>query len=565
MFIDVLVAEIGSTTTLVNAFSGICGDAPRFIAQGQAPTSVLEGDVRAGLRGAIADMQAKQGWDSLEYGEMFATSSAAGGLRMCVCGLVYDMTVKAAEAAALGAGAIVKLATAGKLSKFDLMDLQEAKPNLILLAGGTDYGERETALFNAERIAESGLRAPVIYAGNVQNQTHVKAIFDRAGLPCTVTENVYPKLDLLNIEPARRIIHKVFEEHIIKAPGMEHIRDMVTGAIMPTPGAVMEASQLLYGAIGDLVVVDIGGETTDVNSVTKGWDEIASIQTRPEPFAKRTVEGDLGLYVNAKNLVAMLGEEALSRELSLDVPAVMEHYRPIPDTEAQFRLTERLCREAGVRALTRHAGALRYIYTPSGRKTVAEGKDLTQVKYIVGTGGALTRLPHREALLRALADCNTAKMMLYPREGELSLLFDDDYIMASLGGCAAPDETFPWHLRRFAGGCLSRIRFRDSPEIQTSPNIEIAKLRPEGYHVSKDYCRFGPPAREHGAHDRALPCARAHRSACKQMRVRGCADCRFDGGSGRRFPCGFPRAKPCAAAREQAALSAAYLPALRGG
>ena len=33
MFIDVLVAEIGSTTTLVNAFSGICGDAPRFIAE----------------------------------------------------------------------------------------------------------------------------------------------------------------------------------------------------------------------------------------------------------------------------------------------------------------------------------------------------------------------------------------------------------------------------------------------------------------------------------------------------------------------------------------------------
>lgn len=433
MFIDVLVAEIGSTTTLVNAFSGIAEGTPRFIAQGQAATSVLEGDVRVGLRGALADMQARQGWDTLEYGEMFATSSAAGGLRMCVCGLVYDMTVKAAEAAALGAGAIVKLATAGKLSEYDLMDLKAADPNLILLAGGTDYGERETALFNAERIAASGLKAPVIYAGNVQNQTHVKAIFERAGVPCTVTENVYPKLDLLNIEPARRIIHKVFEEHIIKAPGMEHIRDMVTGAIMPTPGAVMESAQLLYGEIGDLVVVDIGGATTDVHSVTNGSDEIASIQTRPEPFAKRTVEGDLGLYVNAKNLVAMLGEDALSRELSLDVPAVMAHYKPIPDTEEQFRLTERLCREAGVVALTRHAGALRYIYTPSGRKTVAEGKDLTQVKYIVGTGGALTRLPHREALLRALADCNTAKMMLYPREGELALLFDDDYIMASLG------------------------------------------------------------------------------------------------------------------------------------
>ena len=31
MFIDILVAEIGSTTTLVNAFNGIETDTPRFI------------------------------------------------------------------------------------------------------------------------------------------------------------------------------------------------------------------------------------------------------------------------------------------------------------------------------------------------------------------------------------------------------------------------------------------------------------------------------------------------------------------------------------------------------
>ena len=34
MFIDILVAEIGSTTTLVNAFNGIETDTPRFIGQG---------------------------------------------------------------------------------------------------------------------------------------------------------------------------------------------------------------------------------------------------------------------------------------------------------------------------------------------------------------------------------------------------------------------------------------------------------------------------------------------------------------------------------------------------
>lgn len=433
MHIDVLVAEIGSTTTLVNAFSGIHEGKPRFLGQGCAPTSVLAGDVRVGLQGATDDLKRNMGRDELTYGEMLATSSAAGGLRMCVHGLVYDMTVRAAEAAALGAGAIIKLATAGRLTDYDIADLTAVDPNLILLAGGTDYGERETALFNAKKLAESGLRAPVIYAGNVQNQRAVEDIFHKAGIPCSITENVYPKLDKLNIEPARKIIHAVFEEHIVRAPGMEHIRDMVTGSIIPTPGAVMEASQLLYDDIGDLVALDIGGATTDVHSVTGGSDEIATLLTSPEPFAKRTVEGDLGLYINAKNVVDMIGLDHLKNELKLDVAAVLADYKPIPETAEQFILTERLCREAGIRALERHAGALRYLYTPSGRRTIAEGKDLTAVKTIVGTGGALTRLPHREALLRAIADCNSSGIMLYPKPGELRLLFDDEYIMASLG------------------------------------------------------------------------------------------------------------------------------------
>ena len=99
MRVDVLVAEIGSTTTVVNAFKDLDGDNPVFWAQGQAPTSVLEGDVRIGLQGAIDDLCRKMGIDSLEYDEMLATSSAAGGLKMTVHGLVYDMTAKASLAA----------------------------------------------------------------------------------------------------------------------------------------------------------------------------------------------------------------------------------------------------------------------------------------------------------------------------------------------------------------------------------------------------------------------------------------------------------------------------------
>ena len=431
MHADVLIAEIGSTTTLMNAFR--LGQQPRYLGQGMAPTTVLEGDVRVGLSRALADLEAKLG-SPLSYDRMLATSSAAGGLRMSVHGLVYDMTVRAAEAAALGAGGVIRQVTGGKMSPYDLLDLKTLHPNLILIAGGTDFGERATALYNCEQIAALGMTdVPVLYAGNVQNQNVVTSIFQSAGIPLFLTENVYPKLDELNIEPCRRMIQRIFEQHIVKAPGMEGIRDMVTGPILPTPGAVMEAARLLYDEIGDLAVLDIGGATTDVHSVSEGSQEIAALATRPEPFNKRTVEGDLGLYVNARHLVDAIGPEELDRELAIDTEAVMAAYAPIPATEAQLKLTERLCLEAGQTALRRHAGKYRYIYLPEGRKTLTEGKDLSQVKYVVGTGGALTRLPHREHLLRQMADMNKNGAMLFPKPGEAALLFDNDYIMASLG------------------------------------------------------------------------------------------------------------------------------------
>ena len=253
MRVDVLVAEIGSTTTVVNAFTDLNTDKPVFWGQGQAPTSVMDGDVRVGLQGAIDDLCNKKKIDSLEYDDMLATSSAAGGLKMTVHGLVYDMTAKAAKEAALGAGGIIHFVTAGKLRRTDIAKIKEINPNLILIAGGVDYGERDTALDNAEMIRAMGLKTPIIYAGNIENQEEMKLIFDEeSGEQLYNVENVYPKIDDLNVEPCRKVIQQAFEQHITHAPGMEHVRDMVSGPIIPTPGAVMECTKLLYDCIGEI-------------------------------------------------------------------------------------------------------------------------------------------------------------------------------------------------------------------------------------------------------------------------------------------------------------------------
>ncbi len=181
MKFDVLVAEIGSTTTVVNAFSDLDSNDPKFIAQGQAPTTVLEGNVNIGLNAAIKNLKANLNAEIIEYEQLVASSSAAGGLKMTVHGLVYDMTAKAAREAALGAGANIHLVTAGRLRRTDVAKIKEIKPNIILIAGGVDYGERDTALDNAEKIAAMDLKVPVLYAGNIENHQEIRLIFKEAG------------------------------------------------------------------------------------------------------------------------------------------------------------------------------------------------------------------------------------------------------------------------------------------------------------------------------------------------------------------------------------------------
>lgn len=432
MRIDVLVAEIGSTTTVVSAFNGINDESsdPVFLGQGQATTSVEAGDVRLGIEASIQDLKQKLNIDQLEYDELFASSSAAGGLKMTVHGLVFDMTARAAKEAALGAGAVIRMVTAGKLRRTDLSKIKQENPNLILIAGGVDYGERETAIENSEKIVALGTQIPVIYAGNIENQEEIKLIFEESDQELFIVENVYPKIDDLNIEPTRAAIQDAFEKHIIHAPGMEHIYDLVNGNITPTPGSVMNIAKLFHKYIGEVVVVDVGGATTDIHSVAEGSALYDRISVAPEPKAKRTVEGDIGLYVNLERVTELYGEEQLIEE-GYDLANIRQNYTGIPRNVMEREFLEKMAEVATTTAIDRHVGAIRYVYGPSGRATLAQGKDLSKVKYVIGTGGALTQLSNGADILAKLQRKKDSLQML-PKRAPLILL-DHDYIMSSLG------------------------------------------------------------------------------------------------------------------------------------
>ena len=195
----------------------------------------------------------------------------------------------------------------------------------------------------------------------------------------------------------------------------------------------MEASILLQKEIGNLVTIDIGGATTDIHSVTEDSVEVSRMLLNPEPFAKRTVEGDLGVYINKDNLINMIGKTTLIKDLNINqetLETLLSKYQAIPYLE-QIPLVERLTHEALIKAIERHVGRYQNIYGSSGKTRVAEGKDLTDVKYIVATGGALTRLPNRNSIIQRMLD-KKDELLLKPKP-TTTILIDNDYIMASLG------------------------------------------------------------------------------------------------------------------------------------
>jgi len=459
--VDVLVAEIGSTTTVVSAFDGLTDESrraaatPTLLGQGVAATSVLQGDVTAGMNAARAQLEERTG--PLQPRQFLATSSAAGGLRMTVHGLTAKMTAMAAREAALGAGGVVEYQTAGKLRRHDLRRIAAARPNVIMLAGGVEGGDVDTVLHNAEmltradfsaapdppaaagsaagpasdapggcvpiqdRVLAAGKKPMIIYAGNSAVCDESCEILADAGFDVRITTNVYPGIDQLDIVPARAVIHDAFEDHIIHAPGMERIGELVTGSILPTPGAVLLAAETLAETLGDLVVIDVGGATTDVHSVTDGSIEYNAIQTEPQPHSKRTVEGDLGTFVSAEHVNELIDERQRP-----------EHLPPaIPQTDEDRLIAEQLAHAATVTGVYRHAGRLAYLYTPTGRQTVARGRDLTACRHVIGTGGALTRLPGGLEALRDACARNGGDRLLPPADA--TVVLDNDYVFAVCG------------------------------------------------------------------------------------------------------------------------------------
>lgn len=435
----VLLIDFGSTYTKLTA---VDVESETLLGTSAAYTTV-QTDITDGLNLGLQRLEEKVG--KLDYVETYACSSAAGGLRMVASGLVPELTSEAAKLASLGAGAKVIGLYSFQLTEDDMEEIREIAPDIFLLVGGTDGGNTECITHNAKMLAQMHPQFPIVIAGNRSAARECERILD--GCEVYVCPNVMPKFGTLQIEPTQKKIREIFLERIIQAKGLSQATTLLSDIMMPTPSAVLQAMELLAKGceeecgIGDLIAVDVGGATTDVYSQADGMPEQFNTVYKglPEPFSKRTVEGDIGMRYSIKGIVEAAGlrrVSALSGLTEQRVEELVDYLRSntekLPEGDQELEALDfALASMAIETAVARHAGTLEETYTLMGQTYVQAGKDLTHVKQVIVTGGSLIHTKRTAEIARFALFSPAQPMSLRPKEADIWV--DRKYILAAMG------------------------------------------------------------------------------------------------------------------------------------
>lgn len=448
------ITDCGSTTTkaiLVEKRDGVF----RAVHKSQAPTTVEApfDDIFIGIRRAMSDLESSSGRRLLDDREnlirpgsegsgvdaYLSTSSAGGGLQMVVLGLSSALSARSARAAALGAGAIVvdTIAFEDRLCPHERIEkLRASRPDIVLLAGGTDRGAETQVLELAEMLAAAAPaprlgpseRLPVLFAGNTALRRAIsRTLEDRFDV--FHVDNVLPDADRESLVAARARIQEIFLQHVMRrAPGFGALAETVDSPVLPTPLAVgrilTEASRRLGR---DITCVDIGGATTDIFTVS-------------ERRMERSVSADLGMSYCAANVLREATPEGIARWMT-DAPPTRflqneilgKAVRPttLPVTALELSLEHALAKEA-IRLA--YAGHREFVETSErARSGPALGRAFAQTNekdnapgLLIGSGGVLSHAPRPEQTAAMLIDA-------FLPTGVTELARDNFFILPHLG------------------------------------------------------------------------------------------------------------------------------------
>lgn len=165
-----LLLDFGSTYTKLTA---VDIENEEILATAKDITTI-EDDIMMGFNKSYEKIQKLLEGKDVNFVKKLACSSAAGGLKMVAIGLVPELTAEAAKRAALGAGARVLKVYSYELTEDEITEIENSDVDIILLAGGTNGGNKQCILHNAKMIINSKLNVPIVVAGNKSANDEIK-------------------------------------------------------------------------------------------------------------------------------------------------------------------------------------------------------------------------------------------------------------------------------------------------------------------------------------------------------------------------------------------------------
>ena len=499
----ILVTDVGSTTTKARFFAKK-GETWRYVISGEAPTTVEKPyeDVTMGVLNAVREIEElthhkilsknndniMRPFDGEKGVDLYCTtSSAGGGLQMMVGGVVKEITAASANRAVLGAGSIVMdilTMDDGRPAHEKITRIKNLRPDMILLAGGTDGGTVKHVANMAEifyaakpkpRLGE-GYSLPMIYAGNVEVRDHVRKLFEE-DFSLLVIDNIRPTLNVEKIEHARRAVHELFMEHVMShAPGYLKLMKWTDIDIMPTPAGEGIAMQLLANELkANVLGVCMGGATTNVYSIF-------------EKRFVRSVSANLGMSYSISNVCKETGIDNILRwlpfekdvnELQSEIKNKMIRPTTIPQTINDLIIEHAVAREALRLGLEHHKTIATRLKGVTVERTVGDLLDqgledtyidLMHFSVIAGTGGLLSHAPKRIQSLLVLTDA-------FQPEGITRLFQDSVFMMPHLGVLSTVDPGAAWQI--FEKDCLVHLGTVVAPKGQSREGTEILEYKLE--------------------------------------------------------------------------------------
>ncbi|MFP3952010.1 MAG: glutamate mutase L [Candidatus Bathyarchaeia archaeon] len=513
----ILATDVGSTTTKARFFHRKEGEW-RFYVAGEAPTTVETPyeDVTLGVRNAVREVEELTGhkilapdgsgivlpYDGSIGVDLYCTtSSAGGGLQMMVAGLIKTMTAESANRAALGAGAIVMDVIArddGRQPYQKIQRIRSLRPDMILLAGGTDGGASSHVMEIAELInaAEPKPRLgvayelPLVYAGNKSLRPQIEDLMDD-DFAINMVDNIRPVLEVENTEPARRAVHELFMEHVMShAPGYTRLMKWTDIDIMPTPAGEGMAMQLIADTYKQNVLgVGLGGATTNIYSVFDGR------------FV-RSVSANLGMSYSVTNVLKEAGIENIMRWIpfKLDEEDVASRLmnkmiRPttIPQTLEDLIVEHSVAREALRLGLDHHRTIATRLKGVQLQRTISDMFEqeveetyvkMMDVDICAGTGGLLSHAPRRVQSMLILSDA-------WQVEGITRMFQDSVFMMPHLGVLSTVYREAAWNI--FDKDCLVRLGTSVAAAGTGEPGQKVMSLEmdmPNGETIEEEL-KFG--------------------------------------------------------------------------